>query len=318
MIKESSEYKSHHLALIIPTKDRPFKVKNLLDSILIQTVKCGRIIVIDGGDSIEHILIPYMKHLSLEYYECRPAGQIRQRNLAISKLNSNTPIVLTLDDDIVLFPDTLEKGIDFFNNCPKETAAVSLNIVNCTSGKHNFLKALMGISSSLQGIVLKSGVNTSISSVSKNIQTKWVCGGATIWRSEVLKTYSNKIQDSLWASSEDLAFSYPIGKLYPMFVCADSKVKHEHLYDANIKKKFIFYGKTETLWRFYFVESHVELSRLYFIWSQACTIVARFIKGTYTLNNKHFQFAIGQLLGLFKGFSVIIGKKNIDLMLREN
>lgn len=316
-MQTNSKYSGRDLALLVPTKDRPGKMKNLLDSLVLQTLQCNRIIIINGGESIESVVMQYKDRLPVEYYECKPPGQIRQRNMGISLLNEGTKLVGSLDDDIVLMPDAVEKMISFWNTIPDESAAVSFNIVNCKPEKHTWLKGFMGLTGSVPGKVLKSGINTPILSLTKNISSDWVCGGATIWRQEILKKYTNAPQYALWASSEDLNFSYPIGKKYPLFVCADAQVHHEHVYDLRIKRKHRYYGRTETLWRFYFVESNKELSRIAFLWSQITTIIARFIKGTISLQSRHFQFGLGQIEGVVAGLTAIVTAKDLKELLNE-
>ena len=311
-------YIGSDITLLVPTKDRPSKIKNLLDSLADQTTQCSRIIIINGGECIKHLVLGYIDRLPVEYYECQPPGQIRQRNMGISLLDDRTPLVGSLDDDIVLMPDAIEKMITFWNTVPDNTAGVSFNIVNCTPQNHTWLKGMMGLSGPLPGKVLRSGVNTPILSITRNIESQWICGGATVWRHEILKQHTNSPQDAQWASSEDLIFSYPLGKIYPLFVCASAKVNHEHVYDLKIKKKHKYYGRTETLWRFYFVESNKELSRVFFLWSQATTILARCLKGIISLNSRHFLFALGQLQGLYIGLKVIARKKDIKVFLNES
>ena len=311
-------YTGSYLAFLIPTKDRPGKMTNLLDSLVGQTIQCSRIIIINGGESIEELVLSYKDRLPVEYYECRPPGQIRQRNMGISLLDSKTPLIGSLDDDIVLMPDAVEKMIAFWNTLPKATAAVSFNIINCEPVKHSWIKGMMGLTGPLPGKVLKSGINTPILSIRENISSQWVCGGATIWRQEILKKFTNAPKNTMWASSEDLNFSYQIGKLYPMYVCADAKVNHEHVYDLSIKTKYRYYGRTETLWRFFFVESHQEFSRMAFLWSQLTTIIARFIKGIISLQVRHFQFGLGQIEGVYAGMKAIAQERNLDQLLNDN
>jgi len=314
---KNRNYIGSDIAFIVPTKDRPSKIKNLLDSLAAQTTQCSRIIIINGGECIKDLVLGYIKLLPVEYFECQPPGQIRQRNMGISLLDIKTPLVGSLDDDIVLMPDAIEKMISYWNIIPEETAAVSFNIINCKPEKHTLLKGLMGLTGPQPGKVLSSGINTPILSISESIPTEWVCGGATVWRQEILKKFTNSPHDAMWASSEDLNYSYPIGKNYPLFVCADARVNHEHIYDLRIKRKHRYYGRTETLWRFYFVESNKELSRSAFLWSQSTTIIARFVKGIISFESRHFQFAFGQIEGVIAGMIAIFHKRDLKELLND-
>lgn len=306
-------YNSLDIAIIIPTKDRPHKIRNLLNSIHNQTVPCRRIIIVDSGDSILSVVNLFSTILPIEYYQTDLPGQIRQRNMAISKLDDRTKLVATFDDDIVLYPDSFEKMLNFWNfHCPSKTAGVSFNVVNCDPDKHSFIKGLIGLTGPLPGKVLQSGRNTSIVNLRSNIQTEWLCGGATVWRQKILQFYPHEIKDAKWSIYEDLIFSYPIGKKYPLFVCADAKVNHEHVYDQNIKQKYYYLGSVETLWRFAFVRSNLELSFVWFYWNQLATIFGRILLFLIKGEKKHFQFCLGQINGCFKSLYLIYSKKSIN------
>ncbi len=318
MEKPIQIYNGQDVALIIPTKDRPGKVKNILESISSQTLPCGRLIVVDGGQSVKDMVVSFSDRLPIEYYECHPPGQIRQRNMAISLLDDRTPLVGFLDDDIVLEPQALESMITFWNNCESATAGVSFNIVNNPSYRHSWMRAIIGMSSSQQGRVLRSGYNVATTPVDIDLRAQWLCGGATVWRQEILKKFINKEVCSRWAICEDVIFSYPIGKEFSLYVCADAKVRHEHVYDHTKKMKHRYYGRTVTLWRLYFVESHAELSRMFFLWMLLGQITARCISGIISFRISDIQYAVGQIEGAMMGLTALFRGLNLLSLLNED
>ena len=318
MNETKKTYTGQDVTLIIPTKDRPEKVKNVLESIASQTMLCGRLIVVDGGQSVKGFVESFSDCLPVEYYVCHPPGQIRQRNMAISLLDDRTPLVGFLDDDIVLEPQAIEAMITFWNKCESETAGVSFNIVNNPTYRHSWMRAVIGMSSSQQGRVLRSGYNVATSPIASDLKTQWLCGGATVWKQEILKKFTNKEISSRWAICEDVIFSYPIGKKFPLCVCADARVRHEHIYDHTIKMKYRYYGRTATLWRLYFVESHAELSRIFFLWMLLGQITARCISGIISFRMSDIQYAIGQIEGAIIGLSALFRGMNLLSLLNEN
>lgn len=311
-------YKGQDVAFIIPTKDRPEKVKTVLDSVARQTVPCGRMIIVDGGRSVKDIVMGFSDSLPVEYYECYPPGQIRQRNMGIALLDERTPLVGFLDDDIVLEPQALESMITFWNKCEPDTAGVSFNIVNNPPYRHSWVRAIMGMSSPQQGLVLRSGYNIATSPVGTDLRAQWLCGGATVWKKQILKNFPHKEIDSRWAICEDAIFSYPIGKIFPLYVCADAKARHEHVYDHTAKMKYRYYGRTVTLWRLYFVESHVELSRMFFLWMLLGQITGRCVLGILSFRIRHIQYAIGQIEGAIVGLTALLRGVNLIFLLNEN
>ena len=318
MNETKKPYTGQDIAFIIPTKDRPEKMKNVLESLASQTMSCCRLIVVDGGQSVKDIVMGFVDRLPVEYCECHPPGQIRQRNMALSLLDGRTPLVGFLDDDIVLEPQALEKMVTFWNKCEPDTAGVSFNIVNNSPYRHSWMRAVIGMGSPQQGRVLRSGYNVAASPVDIDLKVQWLCGGATVWRQEILKGFINKDVSSRWAICEDVIFSYPIGKKFPLYVCADARVRHEHVYDHTAKMKYRYYGRTVTLWRLHFVESHAELSRIFFLWMLLGQIVARCMSGIISFRMSDIQYAVGHIEGAIIGLSALFRGVNLLSLLNEN
>jgi len=310
-------YSSNDLTLIIPTKDRPDKIRDLLDSIVTQSVQCKRIIIVDGGKSIEEIVLSYQS-LPIEYYPCHPPGQIRQRNLAMTKLEDEDKLVALFDDDLVLMPDAIRHMIDMWNNVESQTAGISFNIINNPPFKHNLLKYLTGMSHKNMGTILPSGYNVPISPTKKNIKTQWLCGGATVWKKSILEEHINNEVQSRWAICEDIIFSYPLSKKYPLYVCSDAKVRHEHVYDHNAKVDHKYYGRTATLWRLHFVELNQTLSKKLFFYMIFVQIFIRLCTAGVFFKKSEFDYACGQISALNMAIKVFIKKKKIISVLEED
>lgn len=176
----------------------------------------------------------------------------------------------------------------------------------------------MGMSSPKPGRVLRSGYNVGGSHAETNMRVQWLSGGATVWRRSILSEFANREVLSKWAICEDVIFSYPIGKLYPLYLCADAKVRHEHVYDHKAKSKYRYYGRTIVLWRLYFVESHAELSRGAFFWMVLCQILSRLCIGTLFLKRQEIDYAIGEIEGVLIGLNSILRKHDLLALLNED
>ncbi len=317
-MNNSGDYRPSDIAFIIPTKDRPGKIRDLLDSFLVQEVSCGRIIIVDSGKSIRDLVLEYRPRLPVEYFRCHPPGQIRQRNLGISKIDARTPLVGSLDDDIVLEPEALESMVDFWNRCLQKPAGVSFNIVNVPEFRYSFLKAFFAMGSERQGRVLRSGYNVATTPAIRNLKTDWLSGGATVWRSDIIRKFQHREISSRWAICEDVIFSYPLGKRFPLYVCADARVRHEHVYDHAVKRKNRYYGQTISLWRLYFVESNPDLSRLFFLWMSFGQILMRLVMGALWLRPDELEYAVGQSQGIVRGMTALVKGKDLLTILNED
>ncbi|MCC7418385.1 MAG: glycosyltransferase [Acidobacteria bacterium] len=291
-------YRSTELAILVPTKDRPGKLRNLLDSLAGQTQSAGRILIVDGGASVRDVVMAYADRLPVEHHLCRPPGQIRQRNMGIALIDDRTPLVASLDDDIVFEPDAIEQMIAFWNLVEAETAAVAFNQINTPREPDTWLRRLFLLSGPQPGRVLRSGFTTSNNPAAANHRTDWVSGGAAVWRRDILRQHPHRELPSRWAIGEDVIFSYRISRRHPMYVCAASRVRHEHVFDYGVARRERFHGRTQTLWLFHFVESTPDLSVPAFLWAVAGSALGRGLAAAARADRRHLEFAIGQMEAL--------------------
>ncbi len=304
-------YCGDRLALVIPTKDRPHKVVLFLESVKKQSVACGKIIIVASGEDIADSIKPYFQELPIEYYHTDLRGQIPQRNFGISKLDNTTPLVASFDDDIELEDGAFENMIRFWNGRTDDVAGVAFNIINGQLHEGNRLLEFFKLSSKHPGRVFKSGRTTPVTAVEKDIKTEWLCGGATVWKLEILNKYKvDKDIRSRWAPNEDLIFSYPVGKEFDLYVCADAKVRHEHVRDHTKKAKDFFYSRVSTMWRIFFISSYRELSLCYYFAESFLYILARILMGVTSLSRKHIDFGCGRVAGIIMCILPLLGRKS--------
>jgi len=305
------QYTGHDVAFIIPTKDRPDKLKNLLNSIAGQNEVCGRIIVVDGGKSVKDVVMGFSDRVPVEYYECHPPGQIRQRNYGISLLSESTPLVASFDDDIVIEPGAITRMIDCWNRYGPDTAGIGFNIINNDVDKKTRWRKLFFMTEDNPGRVLVSGFTSAACPAEHDLRCQWLCGGATVWRLEILKQYPHHEVRSRWAIAEDVIFSYPIGRCMPLYVCATACVRHEHEPDFDKNKPYRFHGKSRALWVLYFVKSNRELSLLVYLWTSLGSICGRVLGGLVFRRRDHLEFAIGLVSGLRLGLTALMRRRSL-------
>ena len=296
--------------MLVPTKDRPNKVRSLLQTLAEQTTPCGRILIIDGGESVLGVVNEFTNRLPVEHYACVPPGQIKQRVMGIGLLDDRTPLVALLDDDIELESTAIENMIAFWNSKEPETAAVSFNIVNTPPEPNTFVRRLFFMAGARPGQVLASGMCTSNCQVSKDWRVEWVCGGATVWRVDVLRAFPQRVLPAKWAIAEDIAYSYPVGRELPLYVCAAARVRHVHVFDYRVERPHRFHGYTQTLWLFHFVESNESLSRAAFLWMTLGMASGRLLAGLLGGQPQHLHFALGQFAALRRGVGALVRGEN--------
>ncbi len=98
--------------IVIPVRDRPKELVELLKSILVQNVLPNRVIIIDNGSSVsetQNILRIYNKNLPITYYKEKNIGIPFVRNKALELVNSG--ILAFIDDDCVLTANWIRNTI---------------------------------------------------------------------------------------------------------------------------------------------------------------------------------------------------------------
>ena len=312
-IKETSSgyYVSKDIAIIIPTRNRPEEVRRLLKSIYELDCEIGRIIIVASGQDIQKVVMKFKNILPVEYYSSE-RGQIRQRNHGISLLGDSTKLVATMDDDTTFKKTAVTEIIKFWNSVEPETAGVGFNIVNYPSHRHTWIRSIFGVSVPEPGRVLKSGFNTPITNIMKNIRTEWLNGGTTVWRQDILKKYEHREIRSKWAVCEDLIYSYPIGKKYPMYICSNACVEIEDVVLRNpVNNVYKMRGINLVLWQFYFVSSNKEMSVTLFVYRIILQTLISLIKWSFHKDLSRFFFASGLLKGLFMVLGYIIKRGDL-------
>lgn len=307
------QYVVADLAFIVPTKDRPAQLEKLLESLAKQTQGCGRIVVVDGGESVEHVIADFQGRLAIDYIHCPVPGQIKQRNMGIGMLGTKYKLLGFLDDDLVLEPDALGKMVKFWNQVEDNTAGVGFNITNVTPFRHSRILNLFFMGSETPGRVLKSGYNVSIGHVPADVRTQWLGGGYTVWRSDIIEQFPQDLLNTRWAIGEDLRFSYPIGKRYPLYLCADARVRHEHVFDqAPPGKVHLYRGRKSVISQFYFVQLNAkDFSRIACLWMLLGKCTFRFASACLTWNRHSLYQAVGEMSGFLACLHAAIASKQL-------
>ena len=318
---KKKKYAGRDIVAVVPTYRRPYKLEDLLESLAVQTEALSRVIVVDGDDgekSAQAVVEEFATRLNVDYSLCLPPGQIQQRNFGLARLRENEGLVAFLDDDLVLEPDALEKMIALWNTVEPDTAGIGFNIVNMESPVYRFYYKFFKWLAPRPGSVSFSGVCTPWLNLSSDIRTQWLGGGYTIWRRGVLDEFCHEIVYTRWAVGEDLRFSYPIGKKYPLYACAGARVRHEHIHDQVSPKRVHRYrGKKSVVAHFYFVSSHRELSLCACLARVACSSFFRLVLGLATRQRKARAFALGQIGGLWMGLKYLAGKADLRVELER-
>ena len=304
MIQTNTGFKNK-IALIIPTRNRPELLIKLLNSIQLQRVKPDQVIVVDGSDQPILSLIESGSSPKLTYQYVFPPSLTKQRNEGIKLLHPDITLAGYLDDDIELKPGAIEEMLSFWENSSDEVAGVAFNIVN-NPPRHHLSKAItrfFRITGEVPGKVLASGFCTTEVPLTKDLRSEWLCGGATIWRRNILENYKFDEWYKGWAYHEDVEFSYRVNKKHRLFVLFKAGVDHNPPPYNKSKSKIL--GKMAVINRYYFVEKNPELSIPVFYWATIGEILLNCLSSFSERDMAGFKRALGNLEGIV---DIIFGK----------
>src|SRR5262249_37901372 len=148
------------------------------------------VIVIDGSpeEPIEPVLADF-PGLKLKYERSLPPCLSRQKNAGRAKLGENITVAGYLDDDLILEPGSVEAMLRFWDHAPANVGGASFNIINSRMARGLLIKSLFRMDSPKRGVLMRSGYETTTGPIKKDIDVEWLCGGATVWRRQVLREF---------------------------------------------------------------------------------------------------------------------------------
>lgn len=300
-----------NLGFVIPTKDRPRELKRLLSSLLKQSKKKDRIVVVCSGNKkiFLNLQKQFLKKVIFLYQQ--NSGQVQQRKLGIQKLVRYKWICF-LDDDIVLLPDAVMHMRNYLSaRTDGKLGAVSFNLINEEKHKKRSfggIYSFLGIRPAIAGKISASGCIGSIASVEKTIKTEWVLGGATCWRSSILKNNPNKAPVESWAFAEDVNFSFPLREQWDLMVLKDAKALHLHPHQLRPNNWHSMALERQFYYGYVFNKKYFPKRRNAFYLHQMLVLVLSFCRSLINPIENTKTMACKLLYCLFRGPTFIEAK----------
>ena len=214
------------LAFVIPTKDRGEDLRRMLGSLVIQTRLPDQMIVVDGGGIAVPWCVAEFPELQIDYVRLLPPSLSAQRNAGMARLRPEITHAGYLDDDVVLEPDAVLEMAAFWGAAEENVGGAAFNVVNVALSRDSAPRRWLGAVGDGSGRVAASGLVHELREVSQNLETDWLCGGATVWRREVIDSYSYDIWFQGTGFMEDVDYSYGVREHYRLFVVAAARLAH--------------------------------------------------------------------------------------------
>lgn len=316
------------VSVVIPTRDRPKDLAELLSTLFNQIYPPLEIIIVDDSPvgSAKQVVNSFSSKFNsiryeLRYVEGSSNGLPAARNLGV-KLSTGD-VILFLDDDTLLDRNVISTLAAFFKNTPS-ALGVQPRILLSTSHLSN--RRLVGkFKNAVNKVLLltyyeknKLRVRRSGASVFPNPLTKVISAqrlsGCCCYRREVFSALSFDTNLKRWGFMEDLDFSYRIYKKNPssLYVVPHTKITHKASIEARLPTKLAVY-MTTTYWFYVFFKDVFEdsiLNLIAFLWASIGSLAS--IMGVLITKKKPKDewWALIYLLG-----SYIVSFKNLKQIL---
>ena len=288
----------HRIALVIPTKDRPADLRTMLASLAIQTYLPQQIVVVDGSNPPIEQVIAEFPNLSVDYVRVFPPSLAKQRNAGMARLGPDISLAGYLDDDVVLEPSALENMMLFWESADPETGGAAFNIVNNPMPGLTSIKRFFFIDHPIPGLMLPSGFPSTICNLSRNIDTEWLYGGATVWRRTVIENFPYDEWFVGTGFMEDVDYSYNVRSKFKLKIVADARLAHYSRPVRNDRQKLL--GTWQVINRMYFVRKYSDrgMSLPAAWWASLGLLLLNAGLSVARLDYRYLNRAIGNAMGI--------------------
>ena len=296
--KSKSEVRNISLAFVIPTKDRGEDLRKMLASLVAQTRLPDQVIVVDGsGISVSWCVAEFPK-LQIDYLRLLPPSLSAQRNAGMAMLRPEITHAGYLDDDVALEIDAVCQMASFWALTGEDVGGAAFNVVNMTLSNDSVPRRRSGVFGTDAGKVAPNGLVHELCEVRENLETDWLCGGATVWRREVIENYfyDNWFQGT--GFMEDVDYSYGVRERYRLFVVAAARLAH-FSQPVRADRQWLF-GKWQVVNRMHIVRKyrHRGLSPRK-AWSASLILLAaNIIRGIVLRQRSLWDRGLGNLAGI--------------------
>jgi GT2 family glycosyltransferase len=316
------------VSVIIPTRNRPKDLKDLLLTIYNQDYPPIEVIIVDDSstDLTEKVVISFSSQFKsigckLKYIKGNGEGLPAARNIGIKF--SEGDIILFLDDDTLLDQNVINALATFFKDNPKAMGVQPnlLSLVNNIESnmtrklKNAIYKVLMlSYYKENELKVRRSGMGIFPINLKKVISTQRLFGCCCCYKREVFNKLTFDTNLKRWAYMEDLDFSYRLYHENPnsLYAIPYAKVIHKVSKEAKLPIKLNIHMKN-IYWFYIFFKDIFKgsiLNLMAFIWALIGNIIAN-ISSLIIKNESRYKWR--SLIYLLESY--IIAFKNLKNIL---
>lgn len=270
----------------------------MLASLVDQTKLPDQVIVVDGGGVAVPWCVAEFPNLQINYVRLLPPSLSAQRNAGMAMLRPEITHAGYLDDDVVLEPDAVLEMVAFWGAAEEKVGGAAFNVVKVMPSRDSAPRRRLSADVDGLGKVAPSGLVHEMGEVRENLETDWLCGGATVWRREVIESYSYDNWFQGTGFMEDVDYSYGVREHYRLFVVAAARLAH-FTQPVRADRQWLF-GKWQVVNRMRIVRKyrHRGLSP-YMAWSASFMLLAaNLMRGIVRRQRSLWDRGLGNLAGI--------------------
>ena len=285
------------LAFVVPTKDRGEDLRRMLRSLVAQTRLPDQVIVVDGSGVEVSWCVAEFSELKIDYVRLLPPSLSAQRNAGVAMLRAEVTHAGYLDDDVVLESDAVYEMASFWGSADSDVGGAAFNNVNDVRSGSSGLPRRSDLAGPSLGRIAPSGIVRELGEVKTNFEADWLCGG-TVWRREVVDTYSYDNWFQGTGFMEDVDYSYGVRERYRLFVLAAARLAH-FTPPVRPDRQFLF-GKWQVVNRMYIVRKyrHRGLSLRKAWGASLLLLVSNSVRGILYRQSGLWDRGMGNLAGI--------------------
>ena len=225
------------ISVIIPTRNRPTELFEVLNCIALQTTKVAEVLIIDSSDTFSLIAPSENWGFTLRHLNVSVKSAAVQRNIGMDLISGACEFLCFLDDDVQPDPNYVSQLM--FGLRTKSAVGISGIALNplkkdaprgLPSGFYGTAQRIFGLDSHHDGKLLSSGVNIPIRVYGGDIQeVEWLIG-CSLWRYQEISDLRFEPDFMGQSLSEDVIFSVRARERGRLFV--DPKIHLAHTESA--------------------------------------------------------------------------------------
>jgi len=301
------------VSIVIPTRNRDEDLRELLHSILDQTILPIEVIVVDDSDNLStKILVERLrevfsdKGILLKYVRGKEENRSISAARNLGAKESTGKIVFFMDDDTLPRMDYIEKILDVYKKYPNAVGVQGSMNLHIGSALGNAVNKVL-----FQPYVEKNSCRVHAAGMSfpspltRIIRSQWLSGTNSSYKKEVLKDFEWDENLRRYSLCEDVDLSFRVLRRHPnsLYSTPYARIVHKFSPVARTKTRELIYRHVTYSTYFFFKNmKQTPSNMLIFVWSM---FFGRFVSMLLEKNRRSILFLIGAYVTLVRNFDHI-------------